>query len=186
MKNILFVIIIAFSLLTCGTTKDLIDFKEVRQGYLLDKANEIELGDFLIIWIENTNFQPKVDFGLNELFKDSTYTYFGKQTFKYQKLYKIRNNYLIRVDYKSINGDFIRMKFLDEVIPQEDKNRVSRKMKNCTSSFTSYDYNYRYVESDDQIEIQCLWKVKCDFLYNLIKKEYRANYDITKSKFIKA
>lgn len=184
MKNIVFLIIIAFSLLRCGTTKDFIDFKEIKQGNLLDKANEIELGYFLIVWIENTR-QPKVDFNLNELYKDSTFTYFGKQTFKYQNFYKIRNDYLIKVDYKSINGNSIRMKFIDEVIPQEDKKKVSSKSKNCTGTFISYDFNYRFIENDDQIEVLCHWKVKCEFLFNLINKEYRANYNITKSKLIK-
>jgi len=74
-------IVISLHLLSCRTSQDFINFHEVKQGFKLEKAQEIEIDTLLTIWIENTH-NPKIDINLNELYKDSTYTYFGKRTSK--------------------------------------------------------------------------------------------------------
>lgn len=174
-----FTIVISFQLLSCRTSQDFINFNEINQGIHLDKAKEIIIDTFLTIWIENES-KPKFDMNLNELYKDSTFTYFGKQRPKYQSFYKIKNENLNSIDYKSIIGDSIRMKFYYEIIPLKDRN----KRNNCSSAFIDFDYKYRYIESETSIEIKCQYKVVCEFLIRIIKEEYIAKYDI-KSRTLK-
>jgi hypothetical protein len=157
----------------CSSSKEYIKFEEVRLGNHLSKAKEIDIDTFLIIWLENTQYS-KVDFNLNELYHDSIFTYFGKQTFKYQNLYKIRNETLCRVDHKSIVGDFIKERFYYDIIPIEDRN----KQNNCSSASISIDYKYRFIEPENSIEIECHYKVLCELFIRIIHKDYKAKYDI--------
>lgn len=161
------------SLSSCSSSKEFIKFDEVTLGNHLGKAREIDIDSFLIIWLDNTQYS-KIDFNLHKLFQDSLYTYFGKQTFKNQDLFKIRNERLIRLDYHSINGDFIKERFYNDIIPIEDRN----KQNNCTSASISIDYVYRYIESENSIEIYCHYKVLCEFFIRIIKKDYKAKYNI--------
>lgn len=157
----------------CSSTKEFIKFEEVRLGNHLTKAKEIDVDTFLIIWLENRQY-VKFDINLNELYQDSIFTYFGKQTFKYQNLYKVRNESLRGVDYKSIVGDYIRERFYYDIIPIGDRN----KQNNCTSASISIEYKYRFNKAENSIEIECHYKVLCEFFIRIINKDYKAKYDI--------
>jgi hypothetical protein len=164
-----------FFLSNCNSSKEFIKFDTVRPGNQLAKAKEIDIDTFLIIWLENTQ-HSKVDFNLNELYQDSIFTYFGKQTFNHQNLYKIRKENLNSVDYKSIDGDLINERFYNDIIPAEDRNKQNQ----CSSASISIDYKYHYIESANTIEIECHYKVLCEFFIRIINKDYKAKYDIGK------
>jgi hypothetical protein len=168
-------IAVCVQLIACGGSKKYIDLGQVRNGSHLDKAKEIELDTFLTVWLENTH-PFKVDMNLNELYKDSSFTYFGKQTFKYQELLKIENEILKKVDYKSLNGDSIKTMFYEEIIPQEDRNKSNS--KKCSWLSIKIDFNYKFIESENIIEISCRYKVVCESMVTLVKKDYHAKYDI--------
>jgi len=86
----------------------------------------------------------------------------------------VRNDNLNNIDYYSIIGDSIREKFYYEIIPLKDRN----KQNNCSSAIIDFDYTYRYVEKENSIEVKCRYKVLCEFLFTIIKKDYAAIYDI--------
>lgn len=176
------VIAVALLLPACSDSKKYIDFAAVRQGNHLNNAREITTDAFLTAWLENT-VPLKANTNLNELYSDSLFTYFGKQTFKYQKFFKVKNENLRKVNHHSINGDSIRSKFYDEIIPSEDKDKA--RSKQCISTTINIDFKYKFIESENIIEITCRYKVVCEFVAGLVKKEYFARYDITNRAFIK-
>jgi len=159
--------------ISCKSPHDLINFNDIKQGNYLGEASEITVDTFISLWIENET-PYKFDFNLNKLYKDSIFTYFGKQTFKYQSFYKVRNENLYDIDYQSIIGDSIRKKFYYEIIPIEDKNKQNK----CSSAFIDFDYTYKYIKNENSIEVKCRYKVLCEFLFNIIKKDYSAKYNI--------
>jgi hypothetical protein len=179
----LIAIIIIIGLLgACYGQKQYLDFGQVRNGNYLDKAKEVQLDTFVSVWLENTH-PFKVDMNLNELYRDTSFTYFGKQTFKNQELIKIKSDELKRLDYKSLNGDSIRKKFYNEVIPTEDKNKSEK--KNCTTTTINIDFKYKFIESENVIEVRCHYKVTCEFMIRLVKADYFAKYDLRNRTFIK-
>ena len=167
-------LIILFVILGCTSSKYLIDFKEVEKGNLLDKAKEIELSEFIPLWVEN-RIHSKMDFNLHELYRDSDFTYFGKHANKYEGFFKIKNADLFRVNYKTIVGDSIRNKMYNEIIPQSDKNKAQA---DCGWGSFNGSYKYRYLEMENSIEITFNWKVKCEFFVTRLDKKYIAKYNI--------
>jgi hypothetical protein len=166
----------------CSSQKKYLDFGQVRTGNHLDKAREVKLDTFVTIWLENT--RPfKVDMNLNELYKDTIFTYFGKQTFRDQELIKIKRDELQRLDYKAIHGDSIRSKFYHEIIPAKDKNKAER--KGCSTTMINIDYKYKLIEKENVIEVRCHYKVTCEFMIRIIKADYYAKYDLRTRSFIK-
>jgi hypothetical protein len=177
------IIIITGLLGACSGQKKYVDFGQVRNGNYLDKAKEVKLDTFVTVWLENT-YPFKVDMNLNELYCDTLFTYFGKQTFKSQDLFKIKNSELRRIDYKSLNGDSIRTNFYNEIIPTKDREKGDG--KNCTTTSIKIDYEYKLIESDNLIEVRCHYKVTCEFMIRLVKADYFAKYDLRNRSFIKS
>jgi hypothetical protein len=179
----LIIFFIAGLLVACSGQKKYFDFGQVRNGNYLDEAKEVPLDTFLTVWLENT-YPVKVDINLNELYRDTVFTYFGKQTLKNQTLFKIKNKELVKVDYKSLSGDSIRSKFYNEIIPTLDKEKG--KGKNCKSTYTKIDFKYKFIASENAIEVKCHYKVTCEFIARLIKSDYLAKYDLINKTFIKS
>jgi hypothetical protein len=158
-------------------------FWQVKNGNYLERAKEIKLDTFVTVWLENTPF--KVDMNLNELYSDTLFTYFGKQTFKSQDLIKIKSNELRKIDYKLLNGDSIRTSFYNEI----NFNRGERKKgdgKNCTSTSIKIDYEYKLIESENIIEVRSHYKLTCEFMIGLIKADYFAKHGLRNRTFIKS
>ena len=114
------------------------------------------------------------------LFKDSVFTYFGLLHDKTRIFCKIQNDSLAKVDYKSIDGDSIRRKFYNEIIPKEARDK-SNECK--TSGTVGCRFTYRYIESENAMEIIGHYKVTCEFIPK-VNKYYSAKYDI-KTKILK-
>jgi hypothetical protein len=183
LKYLTAIIIIVGLLGACSGQKKYLDFGQVKNGNYLDRAKEVKLDTFVTVWLENT-YPFKVDMNLNELYSDTLFTYFGKQTFKNQDLIKIKNSELRKIDYKSLNGDSIRTRFYYEIIPTEDRKKSDG--KNCTSTSIKIDYEYKLIESENIIEVRCHYKVTCEFMIRLVKADYFAKYDLRNRTFIKS
>jgi len=186
MKNRSITLFLMFALaitliLGCSSLKRTFTFAEIKKGNHLDKAQEINLDTFMIYWIEKTVELPNTGSTFSEIYKDSTFTYFYKRPLKLQKLYKIENRALELVDYKSINGDSIREKFYDQIIPAEDK--LKETFNKCTTFSVSTDFKYKFHKTENAIEISCRYKINCELLAQLMNKNYAAKYDISKDVF---
>lgn len=138
----------------------------------VDKRNsepkEINVDTFLDLWLQNTSDprEPR----LKEFKVDSTYTYFTRK----RSSYKIKNMLLNKIDYKALEGDLIRNLFYTNVIPPVDR----EKQKHCSTASINFDYQNKFLEHDQAIEITCLYKVKCEFVIPIVKKSYVALYDL--------
>jgi len=164
----------------CASSQELVKFEEVKLGLHLDKAKEIDLDTFLVIWTSKTK-NPKRPTNLEELYKDSLCTYFGIPVSKKLEFYKVNNDRLKIVDYKSIDGEDIRNNFYEKIIPLEDKDNL----KKCTSRTHDIEYKYRFIESENSIEIDCHFKVLCEWVIKTINNDYKAMYNIGTKTLIK-
>lgn len=75
------------------------------------------------------------------------FTYFFRRPFKLYNFYKVDKNSLARINYKSINGDDIRQNFYYQIIPVE--NRSKQTSSKCGTSVISFDYKYKYIDSEN-------------------------------------
>jgi|GEM_PF-2809641 len=162
---------------------------DVKKGKHLEVANELSADRFVQYYLETGKKVQSKKYGdyilFEELYKDSLFTYFGRTyTYGLIDFIKVPNQELPSVGFIKLDGQELRKLFINEVIPQEDKNRVTRKDKNCTSGFYSKDFIYSYIKGTDEVEIICHWKIKCDFLYNIINKKYVVRYNIDKKEFV--
>jgi hypothetical protein len=179
------IVIFGLTLISSCSSKKSVNFEEVKKGQHLNQAVEISVNIFFQIWMSN-RYPQKIDLNCHELYKDDTYTYFGESTFKglniRQNLYKIKNETLKQYfpSYKNIDGQLIRNKVWDEVIPQNDQD--IRKNAACNSS--SSKPRFTYVLENDKIKITLEWKYKCDFK-TLIDKTYLCYYDMGTLEIIK-
>lgn len=155
--------------LGCKSTKTEIVYSEVQKGNQLDKIPEIKLDSFLRIWIQKT--EDERGLSVRQLYKDSVFSYFWA---RWKSYYKIQNKILLKVDYKSINGDSVRALFYDHIIPTADK----KKQEQCSTALIDFDFKYDFLEQYNTILIQCHYKVKCELLITVVSRDYVAKYDI--------
>jgi hypothetical protein len=86
------------------------------------------------------------------------------------------------IDIAGIDGNLIRKRFLEEIIPIEDKQRVKRKSQQCASGTENADFDYMYDRNKREVEIKYKWKVTCDF-FKVINKTYTSKYNIDNKTF---
>lgn len=140
---------------------------------------EINMDTFLSLWLKNTA-DPRAP-RLKELKMDSTYTYFTKTKTRNRNCYKIKNTQLRKLDYKSLIGDSVSKSFYYDVIPLADR----AKEKRCSTALIDFDYKYKYMEEHDAIEVSCRYKVMCELVIPVVKKNYVALYDLKSKRFLK-
>ena len=181
-----YLVILTLVLFTgCGTTKNTVNFSEVRKGEQLDLANEITVEQFLQIWINNSH-PVKVDINCKELHKDEKFTYFGKNNLKLLSLeahlFKVNNDSLeLKLgNYSKIDGQIIRQEFWEKIIPKEDLDIW--KNSECTSSSSRPSYTYEL--KDYKIKIGLHWRIKCDGR-KILEKDYLSYYDLKMMKIEK-
>lgn len=125
---------------------------------------------------------------INEVNRDSIYTYFAREVSGDNGIidfFKVATTELKGIDYDKIDGNEIRATFFKEFVPVADKEMVTRKEKNCSNSYHSATFSYKYTPLTHELEISYKWKIKCDFLYNIINKTYTAKYNVLTCKFVK-
>jgi hypothetical protein len=84
---------------------------------------------------------------------------------------------------EDLDGNELRQKFDDIIIPEKDKIEVKRKLKLTSSSSHNSKFTYEYQKDTKDIIIKFHWKITSGF-YSIINKTYVSKYDIKKKKFV--
>jgi hypothetical protein len=165
-----------------------IKISDIKNGKHLDVAKELPVDRFVQYYLEVGKKVQSKKYGdyvlFEELYKDSLFTYFGRTyTYGLIDFIKVSNGQLPSGSFITLDGQELRRQFINTIIPQEDKSRVNRKDKDCASTTYSQDFKYKYIKETNEIEVDCYWKIKCDFLYTIINKQYKAKYNIDERQF---
>lgn len=149
-------------------------------------ARELSVENFMIYYIDNGKEKLSKKYGqesIDSIYHDSIYTYFVRWTSFYPiDFIKVSTNDIDGIIISDIDGNLIREKFLKEIIPNEDKEKVKRKSRECMSGTDYYDFEYSYNRQKKEVEIKYKWKVTCDF-FKVINKTYSATYNISNKSF---
>lgn len=162
---------------------------EVKKGQHLALAKEMSADRFVQYYLEKGKKVQDKKYGDNilfeELYRDSMFAYFGRvYAYGLIDFVKVSNEELPSKGFIALDGQELRERFIDKVIPQEDKKRVDQKGRNCTSSWDSQSFEYSYIKDMDVVEIKCHWRIRCDFIYKKIDKVYVSRYSILDEEFI--
>lgn len=164
-----------------------VNVAEVRLGKHLDLAKRYSLENFIEYYIRSgkESFTKKDGtLTIEELYKDSADVYFGHlYTWGMKNFFKVSNNDLNKVNYEEIDGKQLRKRFIDEVVPVADKERVEKKGWGCISFTGIEDFQYRYFRNTKEIEFVYHWKSTCDFVAKLINKTYNSRYNLDTKEF---
>ncbi|GAB2813738.1 hypothetical protein [Ferruginibacter profundus] len=167
---------------SCSPSSKFTDDWQYQRGAVLTDIKAISLEGFMERWMQNIKLKPGwFDANLNEMHKDTLYTYFKKATLKTPLYYKVRNDDLGTVDYTAVDGELIFEKFKNEIVPQEDKNLVKR-FTHMSFDESKRRYNWHYNRQNREIIIDCYWKEHWGFK-KIIDKKYTAVYSIDKKAF---
>ncbi|HRP91205.1 MAG TPA: hypothetical protein PKX92_14350 [Edaphocola sp.] len=166
-----------------------INVSDIKNGEHLEIAKEMPVDRFVQYFLQEGKKIPSKKYGdyllFEKLFKDSLFTYFGRTyTCGLIDFIKVSNREMPSVGFLKLDGLELRENFVNNIIPEEDKNRVTRKERHCTSTFYSRNFKYKYIKETDEVEILCHWKIKCEFLFNIINKKYVSRYSIESKQFI--
>lgn len=163
------------------------DIAEFKQGEHLEWAKTFTLEKFMEYYIEKGQKFFDKKYGsqsIEELYRDSSYIYFGHLSGEgLLYLIKVARQDLDGINFQELDGNEIRKKFIEEVVPNEDKERVKSK-DNCSMGSYLTDFTYfKYYSETKEIEIGYKWKINCEFLYKIINKTYIARYNIDTKTF---
>jgi len=121
---------------------------------------------------------------IEQLYQDSTYTYFARKTTYFLiSFFRVNNDELKGLNYKEFDGNFLREKFLAEVVPETDKQKVARGQE-LSTEFQRADFKYNYQPETKLLEVTYRWKIRRDFVESVINKTYRAVYDLNSKQFV--
>lgn len=102
-------------------------------------------------------------------------------------LFKVRTSDLKGINYAPLDGNEIRKRFYNEVVPEKDKAHVRKeKEKHHLSAAPEWfvtDFEYRYIREEGTIEISYKWKLVSD-LHKIIDKTYTARYELNTERFV--
>ncbi len=190
---ILFIINYSFGQSTKRETIDFykaihnLDTNDVKRGKNLELARHFPIEKFVAYYLENGKIEYNKKYGLlliSEFFVDTQFCYFGRtNSFGFIDFFKVNKADLTDINLQNLNGDVIRDKFITQIVPSKDKEKVKRKEKQCTSQYINPQFTYNYKEKTKEVEIIYKWKISCDFIYKIINKTYTANYNISKGVF---
>ena len=159
---------------------------EIKTRSYSDLARELSLEDFLAFYIENGKERLSKKYGretIDSVYRDSTYLYFVHQAQSYPfDLIKVLSKDINDIDIAGIDGNLLRKRFLEEIVPGEDKQRVKRKSQQCATGTENADFDYLYDRNKREVEIKYKWKVTCDF-FKVINKTYTSKYNIDNKTF---
>ncbi len=164
------------------TTSKIFNDTPFSRGPALNAIKTITLEEFMERWMLNIKLKPGwFDANINEMQKDSVYTYFKKETLKSPLYFKVPNDELATVDYKSVDGQLIFERFENEIVPQADRDLVkSYTHMSFDNSRRRFDWHYN--RPNKEMIIDCYWKEPGVFK-KVIDKKYTAVYSIDKKGF---
>ena len=164
-----------------------LDISEIKNGYHLEYAQLYPVKQFFEYMAEygKTNMSKKLDMTtIEQVYRDSASTYFVRATvFEPVNFFRVKNEELENLNYSDFDGNAVRGKFMAEVIPASDKQRVEKEEEKPAMGFYRADFKYNYHPETRLLEITYRWKVSSDFK-RVIKRTYHAKYDINAKRFI--
>ena len=165
-----------------------LDMSEVREGKHLEAAKRYSIKEFMEYYAEAGTTDYSKKWGRStiiQLYKDSSFTYFGRGANHYlMDFLRVKNEELKEINYSEFDGQDMREKFYEEVIPQADKQRVERKTRDNMIGSTDTDFKYDYNQETKLLKVICKWTVRGDFM-RVISKTYTAQYDVNARQFVK-
>ncbi len=102
-----------------------------------------------------------------------------------KNFFKVQQNDLIGINYEENDDKQLRKRFVDEIVPAADKEKVEKKGWGCTTFSGKQEFSFNYLKDTKEIEITYEWKEVCDFVARLINKTYTACYNIDTKTFSK-
>lgn len=137
-------------------------------------------------YIENGKEKFSKKYGreyIDSLYSDSVFTYSIHRTQTYTiDFLKVRLTDINKINLSGIDGNLIRQKFIDEIVPKTDKDRVEKKSKSCSMGSEYGNFEYYYDKKSRLIEVKYKWKITCDFI-RVINKNYKSYYNHDKKTF---
>lgn len=121
---------------------------------------------------------------IEQLYQDSTNTYFGRKgTYGLINFFRVNNGELKDLNYQEFDGNFLREKFIAEVVPETDKQKVERNQESSIE-FEHAAFKYNYLPETKSLEVTYRWKIRRDYVVSVINKTYKAVYDLNSKQFI--
>ncbi len=164
-----------------------LSYDEIKTKNYSHLAEERSIENFLIFYIINGKEIPSKKYDteyIDSVYSDTNYIYFLHSTNYPLNLIKVNRTAFQNINFSEIDGNQIRQKFIDEIIPNADKEKVkAKKSKYAFLSVSEHSY-FKYQSKNKVIEITYKWHEKNDY-FTIIKKEYKANYNIYNKSFDK-
>lgn len=158
-------------------------FKVPKYKYL---ASEQSIEDFVVSYVMygRLRYSKKhAEEYLDSLYSDTGFTYFLYHAMHYPLSFiKLKNQDLAGIRLDELDGEKLRKKFMDEIIPTEDK----RKAEECgrwNGRFEPYFFKYTYDKLNRKILFTYKWKVEGGFRY-MINKVYKSWYSFEEKRFL--
>lgn len=121
---------------------------------------------------------------IEQLYQDSTYTYFGRKAmYGLINFFRVSTDELKGLNYQEFDGNFLREKFIAEIVPESDKQKVERN-KDYSVGFYTVDFKYNYLPETKSLEVTYRWKIRHDYVVSVINKTYKAVYDLNAKQFV--
>lgn len=164
-----------------------LDTNEIRAGKHLDLTREFTIEQFVAYYVEHGKTRENKKYGIEiieTLYTDTVFRYFGlKHSHGLIDYFKVNLSDLKPVYLENIDGLEIRKNFIEQVVPEADKNKVEKNAKNCSMTYYVPEFKYDYKKETNGIVITYKWRISCEFLFNIINKTYSALYDIETKTF---
>lgn len=163
-----------------------LDTNEIKSGKHLELAKELTVEEFVSYYLENG--QPESskmykELRVEELYQDSIYAYLArKHNYGLIEFIKVKSPDFNGLELNKLNGNAIRKKLIDEIVPQSDKDRVAKKMKRYQSFSYNPSFTYDYQQEKKEVIITYHWKITSTFI-RIVNKKYSARYDIASETF---
>lgn len=121
---------------------------------------------------------------IEQLYKDSAFTYFGRKgTYGLINFFRVNNDELKDLNYKEFDGNFLREKFMAEIVPETDKKKVERN-RDSSIEFQHAVFKYNYLSETKSLEVTYRWKIRRDYVVSVINKTYKAVYNLNAKQFV--
>lgn len=122
---------------------------------------------------------------IKQLYKDSSFTYFARQgSSRLKHFLRVKSEELRDVNYNDFDGETLREKFFETVIPSSDKQSVEQKKNDNMMAFSYKNFKYDYDQGTKLLKVIFKWKVRSDFM-SVINKTYTAQYNVSTGQFVK-
>ena len=185
----LLLLMAALTFSSCSATKQSLTVERVAQGHDLENIGLLSFNSFFNTWMLNRSMQ-KVDLNSRKVFKDRTFTYFGKPTLGFSSLkwsfFKVHSDTLSDFfpNYESFYADDLSRFLWNEVVPKDEIDLWShyRTIQDfqfrAKCPFNSNRPNERYALSGLKVILTLTWDISCKELESLKNKSHQASFDL--------